>query len=92
MTVQEVMERVGSNETTLITAFIKDAIHLINSNNEENIATWKTNIIDGTREYAFPANLLHLRSVSVLDETDDKYKMIRRLVGSDDVVEDTEPE
>ena len=46
MTVQEIMERVGSRETNITIAYIKDAIHLINSNNEENIATWKTDIVD----------------------------------------------
>ena len=88
MTIQEVMERVGSRETTLITAFIKDAIHLINSNNEENIATWKTNIVDGQREYPFPANLINVKSISVLDQINSKYKLIQRLVHDNAVIED----
>ncbi len=92
MTVQEIMERVGSKDTNVTIAYIKDAIHLINSNNEENISTWKTVITDGTREYAFPANMINLKSVSVLDQINKKYKLISRLVYDTDVVEDLEPE
>ena len=57
MTVLEIMERCGTRDTNLTIAFIKDAIHLINSNTAENIATWKTDIIDGQREYPIPAKL-----------------------------------
>ena len=35
MTVQEVMERSGSDNTTLTVAFIKDAIHLILSQQDD---------------------------------------------------------
>ena len=53
MTVQEIMERSGMTETSLSIAWIKDAIHLIQSQYGDNIATWKTDITDGTREYPF---------------------------------------
>lgn len=92
MTVQEIMERVGSRETNITIAYIKDAIHLINSNNEENIATWKTDIVDGQREYPFPANMINVKSISVLDQINSKYKLIKRLVYDNAVVEDTDPE
>jgi len=92
MTIQEIMERVGSKDTNVTIAYIKDAIHLINSNNEENISTWKAGITDGTREYAMPANMINLKSVSVLDQINKKYKMISRLVYEPEVVEDLEPE
>ena len=92
MTIQEVMERVGTTDTNITIAYIKDAIHLINSNNEENIATWKTNIVDGQREYPFPANLINVKSISVLDQINSKYKLIQRLVHDNAVIEDTNPE
>jgi hypothetical protein len=92
MKVQEIMERVGMRETGLALAWIKDAIHLIQSNYGENLATWKTNITDGTREYPFPANMIKLRSISVKDTNDSKYKRIRRLVHNPVVSEDTDPE
>ena len=92
MKVQEIMERVGMRETGLALAWIKDAIHLIQSSYGENLATWKTNITDGTRAYPFPANMIKLRSISVKDTNDSKYKRIRRLVHNPVVSEDTDPE
>tara|TARA_R110002020_G_scaffold397096_1_gene607229 strand:- start:277 stop:552 length:276 start_codon:yes stop_codon:yes gene_type:complete len=91
MTVLEIMERAGSDNTTLTVAWIKDAIHLIQSSSDDNVATWKTNITDGTREYPFPANLVKLKTISVKDTNDDKYKKIRRLVHTPTVREDTDP-
>ena len=92
MTVQEIMERSGMKETTLAIAWIKDAIHLIQSQHDDNVASWKTNISDGTREYPFPANMIKLKSISVKDTNDKKYKRIRRLVHNPIVSEDTDPE
>ena len=92
MTVQEIMERSGMKETTLAVAWIKDAIHLIQSSYGNDIATWKTDISDGTREYPLPANIIKLRSISVKDTNDSKYKRIRRLAHNPIVSEDTDPE
>tara|TARA_Y100001951_G_C11285689_1_gene268513 strand:+ start:878 stop:1156 length:279 start_codon:yes stop_codon:yes gene_type:complete len=92
MTVQEIMERSGVNQTGLAVALVKDAIHLIQSQSNDYTATWKTNISDGTREYAFPANMIKLKSISVKDTSDSKYKRIKRLVHSPYVTEDTDPE
>ena len=92
MKVQEIMERAGITQTGLATAFIKDAIHLIQSQSDNYLSTWKTDITDGTREYSFPANLIKLKSISVKDTSDSKYKKIRRLIHSPHVTEDTDPE
>ena len=92
MTVLEIMERTDTEDTTLTVAWIKDAIHLIQSNTDENVATWKTIITDGTREYPLPANLIRVKSISVKDTNDKKYKKIRRLVHDPTVREDTDPE
>ena len=92
MTVLETMERAGTDNTTLTVAWIKDAINLIQSNSDENVATWKTNITDGTREYPFPANMIRLKTISILDNNDSKYKKIRRLINDPVVREDTDPE
>ena len=92
MTVLEIIERAGMNEPSLAIAWIKDAIHLIQSNYGENLATWKTNITDGTREYPLPANIIKLRSISVKDTNDSKYKRIRRLAQNPVISEDTDPE
>ena len=92
MRLKEIMDRTGMKETGLAVALVKDAISLIQSQVDDNVATWKTNITDGTREYPFPANLIKLRSVSVKDTNDKKYKRIRRLAHSHIVTEDTDPE
>ena len=92
MTVLEMMERAGMKNTTLAVAFIKDAIHLMQSQVDVHTATWKTNITDGTREYPFPANMIRLKSISVKDTNDAKYKKIKRLINDPTVREDTDPE
>jgi hypothetical protein len=92
MTVQEVMERAGVKETTLTIAWIKDAIHLIRSQQNERLETSSSNIIDGIREYPLPANMIKLKSISVKDTNDDKYKRIRRLVQDPVVSEDNSPD
>ena len=86
------MERASTDSTTLTVAWIKDAINLIQSNSDESVATWKTNIADGTREYPFPANMIRLKTISILDNNDSKYKKIRRLINDPTVREDTDPE
>ena len=92
MRLQEIMDRTGIKETGLAVALVKDAIALIQSQVDDNTATWKTNITDGTRDYPFPANLIKLKSISVKDTTDLKYKRVRRLTHSPVVSEDTDPE
>ena len=73
MTILEIMERTGMKNTTLAVAFIKDAIHLMQSQVDVHTATWKTNITDGTREYPFPANMIRLNNISIKDTNDSKY-------------------
>ena len=92
MRLKEIMDRTGMKETGLAVALVKDAIALLQSQVDDNVATWKTNITDGTRDYPFPANLIKLRSISVKDTNDSKYKRIRRLAHSPIVTEDTDPE
>lgn len=92
MRLKEIMDRTGMKETGLAVAFVKDAITLIQSQVDDNVATWKTNITDGTRDYPFPANMIKLRSISVKDTNDSKYKRIRRLTNNPVVSEDTDPE
>ena len=92
MTVQEIMERAGTREPTLVIAWIMDAINLIQSNKNANLKTWKFDIIDWQREYTMPTDLIKLKSISVKDTQDNKYKKIKRLVYETIVTEDTDPE
>jgi hypothetical protein len=92
MTVQEIMERSGMKETTLAIAWMKDAFHLIQSNVKEHLNVQKSNIIDGIQKYPLPADMIAIKSISVKDTSDSKYKRIRRLVHNPVVTEDTDPE
>ena len=92
MTIKEIMERTGVNSTGLALVYIKDAMHIIKSSHGEEIKTNKQNVIDGEREYILPLNMVSLKSVSILDTSDDKYKKIKRLAYDPIVSEDTSPE
>jgi len=92
MTVLEIMERSGVENTTLTLAWLKDAVHLIQSNTKERLKVVKYNIIDGEREYLLPQDLIAIKAVSVKDTNDSKYKKIRRVSNDIVVKEDTDPE
>ena len=92
MTVQEIMERAGTKDTSLVLAWLKDAIHLIQSSSTDKLKVVKYNIIDGEREYLLPQDLIAVKSVAVKDTNDKKYKRIKRLVHDPVIREDTDPE
>jgi len=92
MTVLELMERAGIRDTNLAISWIKDAIHYIESTQEENLKVKKSGIIKGQRDYDLPADLISINSISVLDTEDDsKYKKIRRISGEHYITEDKNP-
>tara|TARA_R100001510_G_C7646268_1_gene203579 strand:- start:1172 stop:1462 length:291 start_codon:yes stop_codon:yes gene_type:complete len=96
MTVLELMERVGIREETLAIAYIKDAIHLIQSNTKEKIDIHKQDIINAhdsnDNVYILPRDLIAIENVSILDTTASKYRRIKRLTDQPHyVVEDTSP-
>ena len=92
MTIQEIMERSGTDETSLVIAWLKDALHLIQSNSRERIKVAKYNIIDGEKDYLLPQDSVAIKTISVKDTNDKKYKRIKRLVHDPVVREDTDPE
>jgi hypothetical protein len=92
MKLQEIMERTNIPQVGLAKALIKDAIHLIKSSYPEEIRIDKQNIIDGESEYILPYNMIQLKSISIKDTNDNKYKQIRRLASKPIVREDTDPE
>tara|TARA_R100001594_G_C4043573_1_gene263710 strand:- start:1157 stop:1447 length:291 start_codon:yes stop_codon:yes gene_type:complete len=96
MTVLEIMERAGTKDTTLSIAWIKDAIHLIQSNSKEKVKSNKQDIIksvDGDDNvYRLPNDLIAVNNISVKDTSDNKYKRIRRLTNQPSyLIEDTSP-
>ena len=95
MTVQEIMERTGMTNTSMVIAMVKDAFHLLQSNEDETRKVSYSNITtasDGDdNQYDLPADLVSLKNISVKDTTDDKYKKIKRLAHETNIVEDTSP-
>ncbi len=92
MTILELMERAGTKETTLAIAWLKDAMHLIQSSTSERTKVVKYNVIDGERDYLIPQDLVAIKSISIKDTNDSKYKKIRMIVQDLVVKEDTDPE
>jgi len=96
MTVLEIMERAGTNETTLSIAWVKDAIHLIQSNSKERLKVSKYDVIKSVdsddNRYLLPADMIALESISIKDTSDSKYKKIKRIISQPGyMVEDTSP-
>ena len=96
MTVLELMERTGTSETTLAIAWVKDAIHLIQSNSKERLKVSKYDVIKSVdsddNRYLLPADMIALESISIKDTSDSKYKKIKRLTSQPGyMVEDTSP-
>jgi hypothetical protein len=83
MTILEVMERIGVKEETLVQAWIKDAIHLIQSNTKEKVEVAKRDLIKSVRSedniYILPSDLVSIENISIKDTSDSKFKKIRRL-------------
>jgi len=92
MTIEELMERANMKESGLALAWLKDAFHLLQSNSNEDLKVVKYNIIDGERDYLIPQDMIGLKSISVYDTSDQKYKKIRRLNTKPVTTEDTDPE
>ena len=96
MTVLEAMERVGIDQETLAIAWIKDAIHLIQSNSKEKVKVRKQDIIKSVDSddnvYEFPADMIALEHVSIKDTSDGRYKKIKRIISPPHyLLEDTSP-
>ena len=96
MTILELMERVGTKNETLTIAYIKDAIHLIQSNTKEKIKVSKQDVLNASDSddnvYKLSADLIAIENVSILDTSDSRYKRIKRLSSQPHyLLEDTSP-
>ena len=65
MKVLELMERAGTRDTNLVVAWIKDAIHTIESaqNKPLNLRTKKLTITKNSRDYDLPTDLISIRNI-----------------------------
>mgnify|MGYP003114679896 FL=1 len=83
MTVLEIMERVGSNETGRMIAYIKDGLREINMISETHINTERFDITKDQRFYEFPKDMLKVLDIRCKNHlnVDDEYRSIPRMIG-----------
>lgn len=85
------MERVGSQETGRIIAYIKDGLEDLNIKTETHIDTTRIALVQDQRFYQLPDDMIRLLDVRMLNHnnTNDAYRTIPRLI-SEPKVEDTD--
>tara|TARA_R100001594_G_scaffold44132_1_gene76440 strand:- start:194 stop:472 length:279 start_codon:yes stop_codon:yes gene_type:complete len=83
MTVQELMERVGSTNTGLMIAYIKDAMEEMNILAETHVTTAKIDIVKDKRLYDLPNNTIQVTSIRAKNHlnSNDDYTPIPRMIG-----------
>ena len=84
MKVQELMERVGINQTGRAIAYIKDGLEEINVLSESEVSIEKINIEADKRFYDFPEDMVRVLDIRCKNHlnTKDEYRSIPRLIGS----------
>jgi hypothetical protein len=82
MTVQELMERVGIEETGRAIAYIKDALEEINTISETHVKTQRINIDKNKRFYDLPNDLIQVKEIRAKNHLNskDEYRSISRLI------------
>ena len=83
MKVEELMERVGMNETGRAIAYIKDALEEINMMGETHITTSRINIKQNQRYYDIPNDAIKITSIRCKNHlnTKDEYRKVPRMIG-----------
>ena len=93
MKVQELMERVGMDETGRAIAYIKDALEEMNMISETHITTSRIDIKENQRYYDVPNDAIKITSIRCKNHlnTKDEYRKIQRMIG-DPYTEDADQE
>ena len=82
MKVQELMERVGSNQTGPIIAYIKDGMEDLNIKFNTHTNSQKINITENQRFYEFPNDMIKLIDIRMKNHLNEKdeYRSIPRML------------
>lgn len=82
MTVRELMERVGVNETGRAIAYLKDALEEINLISETHVKTTRIDITENQRFYKIPKDAVKLLDIRAKNHNNanDNYQSIPRSV------------
>ena len=83
MKVQELMERVGVNQTGRAIAYIKDGLEEINMLAETHITTARIDIVKDQRFYDLPKDMIKMLDIRCKNQLngDDEYRSLPRAVG-----------
>jgi len=71
MKVFEVMQRIGTTETNLTIAYIKDALREIQEITRENIVSTYIDIVNGVSDYHYPFDMVKLISLKINEDIAD---------------------
>tara|TARA_R100001082_G_scaffold110676_1_gene91325 strand:+ start:114 stop:401 length:288 start_codon:yes stop_codon:yes gene_type:complete len=93
MTVKELMERVGTTETSRVIAYIKDGLEEINMLAPTNITTTRVDIEKDKRYYDIPVDCVQITDIRCKNHLNskDEYRSLPRMIG-EPVVEDADQE
>ena len=82
MKVKELMERVGSNETGKIIAYIKDGLEEINMLTETHTRVESFDITEDQRFYTLPNEMVKMIDIRVKNHLNskDEYRSIPRMI------------
>ena len=80
--IDEIMERSNMSETGRAVAYIKDGLDEISHMIKDYVVESNVSIVADKRYYDFPAGVIKLRDLRVLnhDNDEDKYRSIPRLM------------
>ena len=89
MTVQEIMERAGTNQVGFAIAYIKDALDEMNILSETHITTQRIDINKDQRFYEIPNDCLKILDIRCKNQnsSDNKYRSIPRSIYEPTIVD-----
>ena len=82
MTVKELMERVGSNATGRVVAYVKDGLEEINMLTETHMKLERFDITEDQRFYTLPNEMVKMIDIRVKNHLNskDEYRSIPRMI------------
>ena len=82
MKIKELMERIGTNETGRVLAYLKDGLEEINILTETHTKSSRLNISEDKRFYNFPSDAIKMTDIRVKNHLNskDEYKTIPRML------------
>ena len=90
MTVQEIIERAGTNDIGFAIAYIKDALDEMNVISETHVTTTRIDINANQRFYALPNDCIKILGIRCKhhNNTDNKYRSIPRSIYEPKIVDE----